>query len=196
MVLGNAGNGSLVCENGGNYSFLHSTIANYWSNGFRSGAALQISNYDPDEDTGASGQDLTASFINCIVDGNTFLELSLNSNETNSFDFSFTNCLIKFKDTNNQFDTDPFYDFTRYRYYNNIFLNEDTDFLNTANNDFRLGNSSSAIGKADPATAISGTLGYSREQIVLLNPILVPTNLLLESRIKLQLLIFERIFFQ
>jgi len=154
MVLGNAGNGSLVCENGGNYSFLHSTMANYWSNGFRSGATLQISNYDLDEDSSASGQDLTASFINCIVDGNTFLELSLNSNETNSFDFSFTNCLIKFKDTNNQFDTDPFYDFDNDTYYNNVFLNEDTDFLNTANNDFRLGNSSSAIGKADPAIAL------------------------------------------
>lgn len=154
IVLGNAGNGSLVCENGGDYSFLHSTIANYWSNGFRSGAALQISNYDPDEDTASSGQDLTASFINCIVDGNMFLELSLNSNETNSFDFSFTNCLIKFKDTNNQFDTDPLYDFDNDTYYNNIFLNENTDFLNTANNDFRLGDSSSAIDKADPATAL------------------------------------------
>ena len=154
MVLGNAGNGSLVCENGGNYSFVHSTIANYWSNGFRSGAALQISNYDPVEDTGASGQDLTANFISCIVDGNMFLELSLNSNETNLFEFSFTNCLIKFKDTNNQFDTDPLYDFDNDSYYNNVFLNEDTDFLNTAKNDFRLGSSSSAIGKADPATAL------------------------------------------
>ncbi|MGB5228820.1 MAG: hypothetical protein WBN55_11190 [Eudoraea sp.] len=151
LVLGNAGNGSLVCENGGVYSFLHSTIANYWSNGFRLGAALQISNYN--EATGVSGQDLSASFINCIVDGNTFLELSLVSDDANSFDFSFTNCLIKFKDTNNQFDTNPLYDFTNTTYYNNIFLNENTDFLNTAKNDFRLGNSSSAIGKADPGTA-------------------------------------------
>jgi len=154
LVLGNAGNGSLVCENGGNYSFSHSTIANYWSNGFRTGAALQISNNDLYGDTSTSGQDLTASFINCIIDGNTFLELSLNSNETNSFDFSFTNCLIKFKDTNNQFDSDPLYDFDNDTYYNNVFLNEDTDFFNTAKNDFRLGNSSSAIGKADQATAI------------------------------------------
>jgi len=154
MVLGNAGNGSLVCENGGSYSFLQSTIANYWSNGFRSGAALQISNYNPNEVAGANGQDLSASFINCIVDGNTFLELSLNSNGINSFDFSFTNCLIKFKDTNNQFSTDPLYDFDNETYYNNIFLNEDTDFLNTAKNDFRLGDSSSAIDKADHATAL------------------------------------------
>ncbi|MBT8292211.1 MAG: hypothetical protein KJN70_02970 [Eudoraea sp.] len=154
MVLGNAGNGSLICTNGGNYSFIHSTIANYWSNGFRSGAALQLSNYNPDEVMGTGEQDLIASFVNCIVDGNTFLELSLNSNETNLFDFSFTNCLIKFNDTNNQFDSDPLYDFTNTDYYSNIFLNEDTDFLSTANNDFRLGNSSFAIGKADQATAI------------------------------------------
>ncbi|WP_019669499.1 hypothetical protein [Eudoraea adriatica] len=155
MVLGNAGNGSLICTNGGNYSFIHSTIANYWSNGFRSGAALQLSNYDANADIGAVDQDLTADFINCIVDGNTFLELSLNSNLTNLFDFSFTNCLIKFMDTSGQFDADPLYDFTNPAYYKNVFLNEDAGFLNTANNDFRLGNSSSAIGKADQATAIS-----------------------------------------
>ncbi|UCD62177.1 MAG: hypothetical protein JSV59_06345 [Flavobacteriaceae bacterium] len=154
MVLGNAGNGSLICTNGGNYSFIHSTIANYWSNGFRSGAALQLSNYDQGEVKDAGGQDLTAGFINCIVDGNTSMELSLNSNESNIFDFSFTNCLIKFNDTNGQLDADPLYDFTNPAYYKNIFLNEDTDFLNTSNNDFRLGNSSSAISKADQATAI------------------------------------------
>jgi hypothetical protein len=152
MVLGNAGNGSLVCTNGGSYSFIHSTIANYWSNGFRRGAALQISNYDLIES--ASGQDLKASFINCIVDGNTFLELSLNSNSVNSFDFSFTNCLLKFKDTNGEFESDPLYDFDNTTFYRNLFLNEDTHFLNTSENDFRLGNSSSAIGKADPATAL------------------------------------------
>jgi hypothetical protein len=154
IVFGNAGNGSLVCENGGNYSFVHSTIANYWSNGFRSGPALQISNYDLAAGSGADGQDLTASFINCILDGNTFLELLLNSNETNVFDFSFTNCMIKFNDTNNQFDMDPLYDFDNDTYYTDVFLNEEPDFLNTAKNDFRLGNSSFAINKADPATAL------------------------------------------
>jgi hypothetical protein len=154
MVLGNAGNGSLVCTNGGNYSFIHSTIANYWSNGFRRGAALQISNYELGDYEGTSGQDLTANFINCIVDGNTFLELSLNSNGLNSFNFSFTSCLLKFKDTNGEFESDPLYDFDDTTHYSNIFLNEDTNFLNTSENDFRLGNSSSAIGKADPAAAL------------------------------------------
>ncbi|MGB5662162.1 hypothetical protein [Eudoraea sp.] len=165
LVLGNAGNGSLILSNGGSYSFVHCSIANYWSNGFRSGAALQISNYDLAEDTSANGQDLTASFINCIADGNMSLELSLNSDETNAFDFSFKNCLIKFKDTNNQFDSDPLYDFDNDTYYNNVFLNENADFWNTAKNDFRLGNSSSAIGKADPDTALlvpSDLLGTDR----------------------------------
>lgn len=154
LVFGNAGNGSLIITNGGNYAFRHGTIVNYWSNGFRTGAALQMSNYDPFENSDPGGQDLTASFINCIVDGNTFLELSLNSNETNLFDFTFMNCLIKFRDTNNQFESDPLYDFENTMFYSNVFLNEDTDFLNTARNDFRLGESSFAIGKADQATAL------------------------------------------
>ncbi|MEM9650252.1 MAG: hypothetical protein AAF969_17380, partial [Bacteroidota bacterium] len=106
-ILGNAGNISLHCNLGGRYTFTHTTIANYWTEGFRDGAALQIDNFSQ-----VLSADLSeASFVNCIVDGNMALELFLNSNGTNAFDFSFKNCLVKFKDDNGQFAQNPLYDF-------------------------------------------------------------------------------------
>jgi len=153
--LGSAGNASLFCNLGGRYSFVHSTIANYWSNGFRIGAALQITNVETFASGETLAQDLTlANFTNCIIDGNTSLELLLNSNGTNAFNFSFTNCMLKFRDTNGQFTDDPLYDFENSSLYQNVFLNQETNFLDTAHNDFRIEETSAAIGNADANTAL------------------------------------------
>ncbi|WP_411030962.1 hypothetical protein [Spongiimicrobium sp. 3-5] len=151
LVLGNAGNASLYCNLGGNYSFVHSTIANYWNNGFRSGSALQIDNFGT---TGMAADLSGANFINCVVDGNNNLELSLRSNGANTFNFNFTNCLVKFDDNRGQFTTDPFYDFGNTSLYNTIVLNGTTDFVDRINNDFRIGPLSDAIGNAEINTAL------------------------------------------
>ena len=155
LVLGNAGNHSLFCDLGGSYSFLHSTIANYWSNGFRTGAALRIDNFDTDGSGGITGTDLfKADFINCIIDGNTSRELSLVS--TTGFDFNFllSHVLLKFVDTGGQFSNDPLYDFSDTTFYQNIYLNTDADFLAPFQNDYKIGESTSTLGKADLETAL------------------------------------------
>lgn len=149
LVLGNAGNGSLVCLGGGIYRFVHCTIANYWSNGFRIGAALQLSN----SGVGIS-EDLQAEFLNCIVDGNSFQELSLIKSPDNIFDFKFTNSLIKFRDFEDLSTSNPLYDFENQEYYQDIQLNQAADFLNTSKEDFRLGPNSSAIGNAQLEAAL------------------------------------------
>ena len=145
LVLGSAGDASLFCDTGGNYSFKHMTIANYWSNSFRVGTALQITNFGT-----TSAEDLeNAEFQNSIIFGNTSRELSLRSNGSNSFNFNLSNCLLKFNDTNGQFEDDPLYDFEDMTYYINVLLNENPDFLNTARSDFRIGIESAAIDLAD-----------------------------------------------
>ncbi len=155
LVLGGAGDSSLFCSLGGSYSFLHSTIANFWSNGFRTGAAVQLSNNETPLGGQTISADLTqASFTNCIIDGNTSIELSLRSNGSNAFNFSLVNCMLKFRDTNNQFENNPLYDFENSPSYTNLFLNGETDFLNTANNDFRIGEMSDAIDNAGSAGAL------------------------------------------
>ncbi len=144
-VLGSAGNTSLYCNVGGDYTFTHGTIANYWTQGFRQGTALQIDNFSQ-----STSEDLiNASFTNCIIDGNMALELSLNSNGTNAFNYSFTNCLLKFRDNNGTFSQNPLYDFGNTDIYNQVFLNQEIDFINTGDNNFDIGQSSAAIDNAN-----------------------------------------------
>ena len=154
LVLGNAGTASLRCSFGGSYSFVHGTISNYWSNGFRSGAAVELSNFESGGLNDPMAQDLTkAEFTNCIIDGNTSEELFLLSNEINDFTFSFANCLLKFRDTSGFFADNPFYDFENTTYYSEVHLNGDLNFKNTAENDFSIGLTSDAIGKGNETAA-------------------------------------------
>jgi hypothetical protein len=155
MVLGNAGNHSLFCNLGGSYSFLHSTIANYWSNGFRTGAALKINNFETDVSGGITGADLLkADFINCIIDGNTSRELDIASTTGFDFNFLFSYVLLKFIDTGGQFANNPLYNFSNTNLYKEVFFNTDATFFDPVQNDFKIGDLSSAIGKADLDTAL------------------------------------------
>ncbi len=155
LVLGNAGTSSLYCNLGGKYSFVHSTIANFWTNGFRDGTALKLDNFNPTTAENRLSADLVkADFTNCIIDGNKFLELALKSNEANTFEYSFTNCMLKFKDDSGQFDEDPLYDFENTLRYDQVLLNQYADFFKTDSNNFRTGNASAAKGNADLNTAL------------------------------------------
>ena len=144
LVLGGAGDISLYCNLGGSYSFIHCTMADFWRNGFRTGAALEIDNFD---ETNAVDL-IRADFINCIITGNTFLELSLNANESNIFNYSFTNSIIKFNDSRGQFEDNPLYDFQNAQLFEQVLLNEDPNFVDTFNNDFRIEDTSAARDKA------------------------------------------------
>lgn len=156
LVLGQAGSQSLYCNLGGDYNFKHCTIANYWTNGFRLGTALQINNFSDDE----AFDLIDATFINCIIDGALSRELALFDNEINTFNFSFTNCLISF-DKTAQFENDPLFDFENdVLYVNNIF-NESADFFDPFKGDYRINESSAGNGKAQLQTALQIPLDLS-----------------------------------
>lgn len=155
LVLGNSGISSLYCNLGGSYTFLHSTFANYWSNGFRTGPAVLIDNFETDGFQITASQDLfKADFINSIIDGNTAIELQLNTNETTVFNYYFSHVLIKFRDNEGLFGNNPIYDFLDTSLYESILFNADADFVNTSNNDFRIGPNSEIIGLGDLNTAL------------------------------------------
>jgi hypothetical protein len=149
LVLGGAGSHSLYCNLGGDYSFEHCTIANYWAHGFRLGSALQIDNHLEDEATDL----INAAFINCIVAGTQTREFLLNDNGTNTFNFSFTNCLLLFE-KNGQFIDNPLYDFEDSNLYANSFFNQPTDFIDPFDFDFRIGEASAAKDSAQLETAL------------------------------------------
>ncbi len=150
IVLGNAGNAAFYGNLGGDYEFLHSTFANYWSNGFRTGSALQLNNFEESANGPSQAADLTrAYFGNCIISGNTSAELFLNDNGENQFNVNFDHCLIKFE----QQSPDPLYDFDNTAIYSNILLNGDASFLDVVQQDFRISEDSEAIGNGRPEVA-------------------------------------------
>ena len=149
LVLGNAGSSSLYCNLGGNYSFVHTTIANYWTDTFRSGPALRIDNSMVLSTGENLSGDLTkAHFVNSIIAGNNNVELSLISNGSNTFLYSFTDCSMRFEDNTGQFQGNAHYEFQNTEYYNRLYLNESPGFINPSRNNFRLVQGSSAMGKA------------------------------------------------
>ncbi|WP_136481255.1 hypothetical protein [Cognatitamlana onchidii] len=155
LVINNSGLASFAGTFGGKYNLTHSTIANYWSNSFREIPALLINNFLLDEDDTAILADLdAANFNNCIIFGNEDIEFLLEEIEDDAvvFNFKFTNCLVKFKDNNEEYDG-PNYDFEDTNLYQSILFNENPDFQNTQRNQMAVGEASAGINQADPVFA-------------------------------------------
>ncbi|GGZ93979.1 hypothetical protein [Algibacter mikhailovii] len=151
LVINNSGLASFAGTLGGKYNLTHSTIANYWNTGFRQIPALLINNFIIDEDDNAIIAELAeANFNNCIIYGNENTEFLLDEieEETVEFNFKFTNCLIKFDDTRDEF-VGPNYDFENSSLYENIIFNEEPDFKNTDLNQLEVGPESAGINQGN-----------------------------------------------
>lgn len=152
LVINSSGQAS-VHLTGGAYEFKHSSLLNYWNEGFRLYPAVLLEN----EITTATNIYTIplekALFSNCIIYGNERQELLFNRNETAAFDFEFRNCLFKFEDPSGEFSSEPLYDFSDENHYSGIILNENPFFWNVDNNDFRLQEGSPAIDSGNVSTA-------------------------------------------
>lgn len=149
LVINNAGQSSFAGTIGGKYNFTHSTIVNYWNNGFRQLPSVLLNNFILDEDNNATIADLSAAnFNNCIIYGNDNPEIIFDEIEDDAvvFNFKFTNCLIRFEDNNNNF-TGPNYDLNDVTKYEGNVFNEDPNFLDTDLNKLIIGDESAAINK-------------------------------------------------
>lgn len=161
IVINYAGQSSLACTYGGDYTFTHCTFNNNWSSPGQS--ALYISNYISGADPEI--KDLTAAaFNNCIIYGSYSNELILNKKPEALFNYQFNNCLIKFNNTDNKYTSDPLYQFeTDPVHYTAIILNKDPKFFNPNINNFTIDDTSSAFAKGNPAYLIPlDILGVTR----------------------------------
>jgi len=144
VVVNNSGQSSFAGTYGGSYNFVHSTFANYWSNSFRQFPSILLNNFIVDEDNTVFTNPLNeANFTNCIVYGNDNPELILDRDPSDDFNFKFTNSLIKFDNSNNNFTGDV-YDFNNSFLYENVLFNQDPEFLDPNNNKLNIPNGSSA----------------------------------------------------
>jgi hypothetical protein len=146
LVIGNNGDASLACVEGGSYRLVHSTFANFWSGGVRVLPAVFVSNSNASQQSQESQNQMQASFQNCIIEGNQGIEFLLEQEPGSQFDFSFSNSLLRFEDPGGIFQGDPLYDFTNDELYRNNFYNGFPDFIDIEQNDLRIGTESQAIG--------------------------------------------------
>lgn len=147
VVFNKSGQSSFAGTYGGKYNFTHCTIANYWSNSSRQFPSLLLNNFVVDEDETVFTNDLVeANFNNCIIYGNDNPEVILEEENGSAFNFKFTNCLIRFQNTNNAF-TGPNYNFNDADLYDNCIFNQDPDFLDPTTNMLIIGNDSAANGE-------------------------------------------------
>jgi hypothetical protein len=161
VVVNNCGQASLACSFGGSYDFTHCTFANYWSSPNQT--CLVIDDYD-----GNSLYALNkADFKNCIFYGSSNLGISLEKTG-NIFNYKFDNCLIKFVDFNNQFGSNPLYQFTTSPKYVGCIIATNSssnapDFKNVNKNNLRILSTSKAIGNANLSfSTFADILGNSR----------------------------------
>ncbi|WP_147676619.1 choice-of-anchor Q domain-containing protein [Algibacter pacificus] len=167
VVINNAGQSAFAGTIGGRYNFTHATLVNYWNHSFRQLPAILLNNFILDEDNNATLADLgEANFNNCIIYGNDNPEFSLEQieDESVSFNFKFTNCLLRFQDDNNNY-TEAIYDLTDTNHFENNIFNEDPNFKDTSLNQLIIGDDSAAINNGNPTFSLQSPtdiLGVTR----------------------------------
>lgn len=147
VVVNMAGLASVACTYGGKYNFTHSTFNNNWQSSRQ--LALYVSNYIQN----VGSQPLVeANFNNCIIYGSNQVEMLLDQDPNQVFNYKFSSCLLKFNNTANQFTNHPLYQFaTDNDHYENIIRNENPRFLNVAGNQLYIENEpSGAFQRGNP----------------------------------------------
>lgn len=148
LVINNSGQSSFAGTLGGKYNFTHCTLTNYWNSSFRQFPSVLINNFAVGENE-IFVYDLTeANFNNCIIYGNDNPEILIERETGTEFNFKFTNCLIRFEDSNGTFNQ-PEYDFGNASLYENNIFNQDPNFLDTETNQMIIGEESAAINQGN-----------------------------------------------
>lgn len=147
VVINNCGQASFQGSFGGSYEFIHCTFANYWFTPNQT--CVLLDDYEGQSEFAL----IKADFINCIVYGSNNIAIS-HKKQGSIFNFKYTNCLIKFIDTNNQYANVEEYDFTNADHYVDCirvsnFTENKPDFLSPNDNKLIIGNDSAAKGTAN-----------------------------------------------
>ncbi|MDA0779124.1 MAG: hypothetical protein O2810_00895 [Bacteroidetes bacterium] len=152
-VFSNAGQVSFHGNIGGNYHFVHCTFANYWNKSFRSTPAVLLNDYTSvDSDTNFIKPLEKATFDNCIIEGNQFVEFYAEQVGTGAFNFKLNHTALQFDSSNQSVIENPFFDWENSNYYNNIIRNGTPSFILPEKNDMRISQKSDFIQKGDTAT--------------------------------------------
>lgn len=158
LVINNSGQTSLACTIGGTYNFIHSTFANFWNRSFRQYPSVLVNNfftYSNNNKQIVEKRDLfAANFTNCIIEGNSNIELLIDKVAGTVFNYSFKNNMIRFNDSNRSYSAIETYNFADTNHFIANIFNGNPHFKSPYKNQFIMGQNSEGIKKA----ASEGTL--------------------------------------
>ena len=156
LVINNVGLSAFFNLYGGAYNFTHCTLANYNTGRNNQYPVVYLQNfYTPDNEPTEYNHLYEANFTNSIIYGNQNIEIALapSDDATYSFNYKFTNCLLRFNDTYNDYIDNPLFDFDNTSIFENNILNESADFRNSSLNDMIIGSDSACINAALPSAS-------------------------------------------
>ena len=140
VVMGSAGQFSAALTIGGEYNFLHCTIANYSTGGNRQDPGFVLSNYFEDVFNNINIRQITNTrFDNCIFYGNTNEEFVVDIRDNANQNYLFNHCVVR---TERDVIGPNF---------NSIFKNFDPGFIEPPVEDYRLIEGAYAQDRGDPA---------------------------------------------
>jgi hypothetical protein len=130
----------LALTRGGDYSFYHCTIGNYWS-GARTTSSVYLNNYFLHNGTAYVYPLNNAYFGNCIIYGNNDTEIKPDEYDIGeAFNYMFENCVIKI-------DTESGINTSDQLHFKSNYINTDPGFVSPYEYDYQLTESSGAINR-------------------------------------------------
>jgi len=131
LVFNNFGLSAFAGVQGGVYDFTHCTFANYWKGGARNTPTVLLNNFYKDENEIYFPFNLNkANFTNCIIYGSNNIEMKLEKVDAVNFNYLFTNNLIRFNDTGNNYSNNQLYNFSDTNHFIGNLFNQNPDFKN------------------------------------------------------------------
>jgi len=98
MVIAHCGYYCAFLASGGDYNFIHCTMANRWDYSNRLSPAVYISDFYDYNEQRFTGELIKAGFYNSVITGRKDSEIFMDSNDGEKLNIEFFNCLIKSDD--------------------------------------------------------------------------------------------------
>ncbi len=94
VIISHCGYYCAFLSAGGEYSFIHCTMANQWDYSNRISPSLYISDFYDYDETRYAGELVSAGFYNTVITGNRLPEVYMESSDGELMNVEFINCLI------------------------------------------------------------------------------------------------------
>jgi hypothetical protein len=137
-IISNCGHHAVAITRGGNYSFYHCTIANYWNFSARRTPSIIIDDSEP----------VNVFFTNTIIHGSQSRETGIPLNTGPDFEVEFSYCLLPLDDSDPQ------------KIFNNCIFDTVPGFIDAAEFNYRLSELSPAINAGDPLIGLQFPTDY------------------------------------